>query len=254
MPVKIAALLCLLVMQRSWSMTLPDIIAQVRPSIVAVGTAYPPRQPHQSVERVAYSGTGFVVGDGRHVITNLHVLPKNLDVDNRQGLAIFTGRGASATARPVREVRRDEAHDLVLLEIQGEKLPALSLGDSGLVREGQDIAFIGFPIGMVLGLYPVTHRGIISAITPMAQPSRSSSELNSVKLRRMRGRYMAFQLDAIAYPGNSGSPVIELDSGRVVGVINSVLVKETREAILSKPSGISYAIPISHAVKLMKPR
>ena len=61
-----------------------------------------------------------------------------------------------------------------------------------------------------------------------------------------------FQLDATAYPGNSGSPVFELDNGRVVGVINSVLVKETRESVLSNPSGITYAIPAKYIQQLLK--
>jgi serine protease Do len=252
MLVRMCALLCLLLAQRGWSASLPDLIERVRPSIVAVGTAYPPRQPLRTGERMTYRGTGFVVSDGRHVITNLHVLPAQLDVNNKQSLAVFSGHGKTATAHTAKEVRRDEEHDLVLLEIFGSKLPALSLADSSTVREGQDIALIGFPLGMVLGLYPVTHRGIVSAITPMAQPLPNSRGLDSIKLRRMRDHSMSFQLDAIAYPGNSGSPVFELEGGKVIGVVNSVVVKETKETMLTNPSGISYAIPASFVERLLK--
>ena len=251
MLVRMCALLCILVAQCGWSASLPDIIERVRPSIVAVGTAYPPRQPGRKGPRVNYRGTGFVVTDGRHVVTNLHVLPAQLDLENRQALAVFSGHGANTIAHTAREVRRDEERDLVLLSISGSKLPPLSLADSSEVREGQDIALIGFPLGMVLGLYPVTHRGIISAITPMAQPLPNSRSLDSVKLRRMRDHSMSFQLDAIAYPGNSGSPVFELETGKVIGVVNSVVVKQTKEALLSNPSGISYAIPSSFVEKLL---
>jgi serine protease Do len=125
------------------------------------------------------------------------------------------------------------------------------LGDSDAVREGQDIAFTGFPLGMALGLYPVTHRGMVSAITPAAQPSAHSDKLNSVKIKRMRSGFDAFQLDATAYPGNSGSPVFELNSGRVIGVVNSVMVKETKETMLSRPSGITYAIPAKYIKPLL---
>jgi S1-C subfamily serine protease len=104
---------------------------------------------------------------------------------------------------------------------------------------------------MALGLYPVTHRGIVSAIAPMAQPSSNSSGLNAAMIRRMRGQFSAFQLDATAYPGNSGSPVFELERGHVIGVINSVLVKETRESLLSHPSGITYAIPAKYLSSLL---
>jgi S1-C subfamily serine protease len=62
---------------------------------------------------------------------------------------------------------------------------------------------------------------------------------------------MVFQLDATAYPGNSGSPIYDADTGEVLGIINMVLVKSTREAALSQPSGITYAIPVRHLRALL---
>ncbi|MFT4517697.1 MAG: serine protease Do [Halioglobus sp.] len=240
--------------QSVWSVELADLIDQVRPSVVGIGTAYPPRQPQRGQDRVAYAATGFVVGDGLHVITNAHAIPSELDRENNQNLAVFTGNGAGAKIYIAREVRRDADHDLVLLEIRGTPLPALPIGNSDAVREGQAVAFTGFPIGLVLGLYPATHRGIIAAITPMAQPVSDAGSLSSAQVRSMRKRYMAFQLDATAYPGNSGSPMFELETGQVIGVINSVLVKESKETLLSRPSGISYAIPSKYVEQLLAPK
>jgi serine protease Do len=245
-----AALLGILLPISVSAASLPDVIDKIRPSIVGVGTAYPPRQPNRKGNPVAYRGTGFVVGNGRQVITNAHVIPEKLDVDHNQSLAIFAGRGAKAKAHSARVVRMDRDHDLALLEIQGVTLPAMQLGDSDTVREGQEIAFTGFPIGMVLGLYPVTHRGIVAAITPMARPVENARTLNGAQMKRLRNLFDAFQLDATAYPGNSGSPVYEQGTGRVVGVINSVVVKESKESVLQKPSGISYAIPAKY-VKIL---
>ena len=248
----VAAFLCILLPSAAWPASLPDVIDQIRPSIVGVGTAYPPRQPNRKGDAVSYRGTGFVVGNGRQVITNAHVIPEKLDVEHNESLAIFFGRGAKARAHTARVVRTDKEHDLALLEIQGEALPAMQLGNSDRVREGQEIAFTGFPIGMVLGLYPVTHRGIVAAITPMARPVENARTLNGAQMKRLRNLFDAFQLDATAYPGNSGSPVYEPDTGRVVGVLNSVFVKESRESVLQKPSGISYAIPVSHVHSLLR--
>ena len=59
------------------------------------------------------------------------------------------------------------------------------------------------------------------------------------------------QLDATAYPGNSGSPVYDPDTGDVLGIINMVLVKSTKESALSQPSGITYAVPSSHLQSLL---
>jgi serine protease Do len=247
----VVALLVLLSPFAAWSASLPDVIDQIRPSIVGVGTAYPPRQPNRKGEAVSYRGTGFVVGNGRQVITNAHVIPEKLDEEHNESLAIFYGRGAKAKAIVARVVRTDKEHDLAVLEIQGVTMPAVQLGDSDAVREGQEIAFTGFPIGMVLGLFPVTHRGIVAAITPMARPAENARTINAAQMRRLRNLFDAFQLDATAYPGNSGSPVYEPDTGRVVGVINSVVVKESKESILEKPSGISYAIPAKYVQQLL---
>ena len=242
-----------------WSPTLlaaslPDVIDSVRPSIVAIGTLYPPRQPNMKGDPVSYRATGFVVGNGRQVVTNAHAIPETLDVENNERLAIFAGRGAKAEGRVARLIRRDDIHDLALLEIDGTALPALTLGNADNVREGQQVAFTGFPIGVVLGLYPVTHTGIVAAITPVARPMENARNLSAIQLQRMRNPFDAYQLDAIAYPGNSGSPVYEPDTGRVIGVINSVFVKESRESVLEKPSGISYAIPVRHLQALLAGR
>ncbi len=245
-------LICWLWSISAYSENLPDTIEKIRASVVGVGLAYPVRQPNRKSDPVTFLATGFVVKNGNYVISNAHVIPDDIDTDNKQTLAVFSGRGGGSQVHSARVIKTDHEHDLVLLKISGPPLPAISLGDSEDVREGQSVAFTGFPIGVVLGLYPVTHTGIVSAIIPMARPAETSRTLTAAQLKRMRNPFYAFQLDATAYPGNSGSPVYETDTGRVIGVINSVFVKETRESILSKPSGISYAIPASHVKNLLE--
>jgi serine protease Do len=180
------------------------------------------------------------------------VIPKKLEVDNKETLAIFSGRGSHVKAHPAWLISVDEEHDLALLGIAPPALHALTLGDSDKVREGQAIAFTGYPIGVVLGFYPATHRGIVSVITPFARPANTSKTLTADQLRRIRNPFNVFQLDATAYPGNSGSPVYEPDTGRVIGVINSVFVKEGKESMLAKPTGISYAIPVNYVKALLQ--
>lgn len=80
----------------------------------------------------------------------------------------------------------DEDHDLALLSVEGRSLPALEIGDSQRVREGEQYAFTGYPIGMILGLYPVTHRSIIAAISPNAIPAIASNQLNVNMLKRLQ--------------------------------------------------------------------
>ena len=231
---------------------LPDTIDRIRSSVVAVGTVMPVKGIHKKGPPVKFKGTGFIVGNGRQVITNHHVIPESIDLENKESLAIFTGRGNNAKAHKARLVRSDPDHDLALLEISGTPLAVMELANGSSVREGEDVAVTGFPIGMVLGLYPVTHKGIVAAITPIVIPAISSRTLTASQIKRMRNPFVVFQLDVVAYPGNSGSPVYNIQTGKVVGVVNSVFVKGTKESMLEKPSGISYAIPVSYVHDLLK--
>jgi len=225
---------------------LPETIARVKSGVVGVGTVQETRRPP-----VKLLATGFVVADGNHVITNAHVIPDELDSHSKEMLAVLTGE-RNGTAYPARVVRLDTVHDLALLSFSGHPRRAFRLGTSRKVREGELYAFTGFPIGMVLGMRPVTHRGIVSAITPIAIPQISPKLLDPKMIRQLRDPYDVFQLDATAYPGNSGSPLYSPETGEVVGVINKVFVKESKEAVLEKPSGITYAIPVQYVTQLLR--
>jgi S1-C subfamily serine protease len=227
--------------------SLADTVAKVKPGIVAVGTYMPKRNP-----RAVFLATGFAVGDGSLIVTNAHVIPNKLDNKHMEQVAIFYHKDNADKAIPATEIALDKEHDLAVLKIAGERLPPLKLGAVSSVREGQLYAFTGFPIGMVLGLYPVTHRGIVSAITPNVIPMIRSDQINVKLLKRLQEPYKVFQLDATAYPGNSGSPLYHPDTGEVIGVLNKVFVQESKENILSKPSGISYAIPANYVQNLLK--
>lgn len=226
---------------------LPETLDEVKQSIVAVGTYQRTRSPP-----AIFRGTGFVVADGHYLLTNAHVLPDVLDREKSETLAVFYKSRDKDHLRSVKPIAIDEVHDIALLKMAGDALRPLSLGDSSSVREGELYAFTGFPIGMVLGLYPVTHRGIVSSITPIAIPALRANQLDPKLMRRLHQPYRVFQLDATAYPGNSGSPLYHPDTGRVIGIINKVFVKESKENLLSKPSGISYAIPIGYARTLLR--
>ena len=226
---------------------LPETIEKIKPSIVAVGTYQKTRSPP-----FAFRGTGFVVSDGTLVATNAHVLPEELSVQNRETLVVLTWSGGKLQPREARPSAVDTAHDVALIKVQGPPLPALELSASATVREGQTYAFTGFPIGNVLGLVPVTHRGMVSAVTPIVMPTPSAKQLDANVIKRVKaGPFPVFQLDATAYPGNSGSPMYDIETGRVVAILNMVFVKTTRESALSQPSGIAFAIPIRHLSELL---
>lgn len=223
-----------------------DLLPRVKQSVVGIGTLHPTRNP-----RIKLMGTGFVVGDGRQIVTNAHIPPPILDVEHKETLAIIIRRGDQAEIRPAAQVAEDQDHDLLLLKVEGTPLPTLALGDSDKAREGQTLYFTGYPMGAVLGLYPATHRAGLAAIAPIFAPPPGAKGLTGKLIRQANEPFLMFQLDAMAYPGNSGSPLYDPQTGEVLGIVNSVFVKGAKENALARPSGISYAIPARYIKDLL---
>ncbi|MDO6425595.1 serine protease [Thalassotalea sp. 1_MG-2023] len=226
---------------------LADTLEKIKPSVVGIGVYTPTGRPKNQLH-----GTGFVIGNGKFVVTNHHVVPESLNVALKQQLAVFVGSGRQAVVRKARLIDSSAKYDLAVLAIEGDPLPAMTLSNSDFIREGSYVAFTGFPIGAVLGLYPVTHRGIVASITPTITPVADAKKINIAMLKRLRDPYLVYQLDATAYPGNSGSALYEVSTGKVVGVINKVFVQKTKEGVITNPSGITYAIPIKYVIELLE--
>lgn len=245
-----ACLLAALILAPVARADIVDLLPRIKPSIVGVGSQHPLRSP-----RIRMSGTGFVVADGRHVVTNAHVPPTLLETERGETLAVLLrGRGGerSVEVRRAEKVANDPEHDLLLLKIEGEPLPALKLGHSDQAREGQQFYFTGYPIGAVLGLHPATHRAGLAAVAPIYSRVASVKSLTPRLIRQAEDPFLIFQLDATAYPGNSGSPVYDAETGTVFAVVNSVFIKGSKESALKDPSGISYAIPVNYVRALLE--
>ncbi|MSP83790.1 MAG: serine protease [Alphaproteobacteria bacterium] len=226
---------------------LAETIAAIKPAIVRIGTYEVTRRPP-----AALMGTGFGVGDGRHVVTSLHVVNHVSDEAGSERIVVFVGVGSESEMRDATVIAADLVHDAALLRIDGPALPVLRLASESDGREGDDIAFTGFPIGAALGLHPATHRGIIAAWTPFVMPVVDPGQLSTAMIKQLKeGPFYIYQLDATAYPGNSGSPLYRPTDGVVLGILSSVYVKDSKETAISDPSGISYAIPIRYARALL---
>jgi S1-C subfamily serine protease len=215
---------------------LPEVVAAARASVLPIGRFDPLGSP-----RFSFRGSAFVVGDGRQVVTCDHVVPPG---ELPAWVLQRPLPGGGSEWRRLTMTTRDPEHDLALLALEGEPLPALPLAPDDAPREGQEVLVLGFPIGGLLGFQPVTHRGIISSIAPLALPAANAAQLRDSSIAALRrASFDILQLDATAYPGNSGGPLLDAVSGQVLGVLNMVLARGGREAALSAPTGISYAIP-----------
>ncbi|MGP9800695.1 S1 family peptidase [Rheinheimera sp. NSM] len=240
-------LLCLLALYYPlpvWA-NLSNSIEQIKPAVVALGIYSPLASP-----RIKLIGSGFAVPPGNQIVTNYHVISRPLSTQRNESYVVLSGSADNVNVHQIISTKQQPEHDLAVLKIK-TKLPAVTLGDAKLIAEGTEIAFTGFPITAVLGLYPATHRGIISAVTPIAIPADNSAQLQASALRQLRKPFMVYQLDATAYPGNSGSPLFDIETAQVIGIINQVYVKSTREAVLRDPSAISFAIPVSLLLPLL---
>ncbi len=154
-------------------------------------------------------GTGVVVSQDGHIITNNHVVDGARDVKVR-----VLGRDEPYTARVV---GRDTETDLALLKIDPDSsLTVAALGDSDRVRVGEWVVAIGNPHGF-------DHTVSVGVISAKQRP------LN-IKGHAFKN---LLQTDAAINPGNSGGPLLNLQ-GQVIGI---------NTAIRADAQGIGFAIP-----------
>lgn len=170
------------------------------------------------------SGTGFIVSRDGLVVTNAHVLKDR----NATVMAMWD---ASAKLPPVfmKVIDFAEQDDLALLQAtSGGPFEPLQLTE--VYELQRPLLSAGFPLA-----------GSISA-TLQTSPSDivlSRGILGSV--RRAEGRVEWLQHDCRIASGNSGGPIIDQQTGAVIGV-NTMVLKT--DGVKSHGDGINLAIPI----------
>jgi S1-C subfamily serine protease len=166
------------------------------------------------------TGTGFLVDESGHIVTNDHVAAG--------GRVVTVQAGPGARRIPARIVGRDPSTDLALLRVGSRavrELAPLPLGDSGDVRVGDTAIAVGNPFGLQRTLTV----GVVSAT------DRSIDAPDGFPIEG------AVQTDAPINPGNSGGPLLD-DKGRVIGVLAQTEAGTT---------GIAYAIPVDTLKRVM---
>jgi S1-C subfamily serine protease len=228
----------------------PSVVAASKPSVFAVGLF-----SRMSKPAFRFAGTCFAV-EGDRFVTCAHVV-QAIDPSVREVLSIAVAASDGTRIFEVKVAATRRESDLAVLEpVNPLPMPikALRLSNT-LPAEGSDVILIGFPIGSALGLNAATHRGVVSSVVPMAMPLPTTSGLEARNVQALRNAPIEIlQLDATAYPGNSGGPVIDVRTGLVVGVVSLALVKGTRESAIGSPSGISYAVPVQQLTGMLPAR
>jgi S1-C subfamily serine protease len=173
--------------------------------------------PPPAPERRA-SGSGFVIDDEGHVMTNAHV------IDGAEQIDVTLGDDEESYEAEL--VGQDNSTDIAILKIDAsaEQLDPLALGDSSALDVGDPVVAIGNPFG----LDRTVTAGIVSAL------QRQISAPDGFTISDV------IQTDAPINPGNSGGPLLDT-SGEVVGV-NSQIESSTQGNV-----GIGFAVPIDTA-------
>lgn len=148
-------------------------------------------------------GTGFVISADGLIATNLHVIG--------EGRPISVQMASGERHNVISVYASDRPHDLAIVKIDAKELPALELGDSAVLADGQPVVAIGNPQGL--------ERSVVAGVVSGH--------------RDIDGQSM-IQLAIPIEPGNSGGPLLDMQ-GRVHGIL-------TMKSLVTPNLGFAVAI------------
>jgi S1-C subfamily serine protease len=207
---------------RASGLTARDIYKQAAPGVVfvrarSVQQTQSPFEVFPRQQENVSTGSGFVLDEKGHILTNAHVVASSTDV------RVSFSDHRTVTARVI---GKDPDTDLAVLAVtlKGELLHPLELGDSAAVRVGDPTVAIGNPFGLERTLTT----GVVSALQRrITAPSGFAIE-------------DVIQTDAALNPGNSGGPLLDA-TGRVIGVNSQIATGDGGSGSV----GIGFAVPAS---------
>ncbi|OFV96286.1 MAG: hypothetical protein A3F68_09710 [Acidobacteria bacterium RIFCSPLOWO2_12_FULL_54_10] len=192
-----------------------DVYRTVSPAVANITSTTIQQDFFFNVFPVQGSGSGFLIDDKGHIVTNNHV------VSGARSIEVTLSDQSRHTAKLV---GRDRLSDLAVIQITDRKsFPYVKLGDSDHLQVGQKVLAIGNPFGFQGTLTT----GVISAL--------------GRNIRDEQGQLLEdlIQSDAAINPGNSGGPLLN-SRGEVIG-INTAIVGPGSNI------GIGFAIPVNIA-------
>ncbi len=210
------------------ALTVNQIYTQDSPGVVYI-TAQEKAQPDplnpfgQSSGGTA-TGSGFVIDNSGHILTNAHVVAGASNVSVRVG-------GQDGQTYDAKVVGTDPSTDVAVLSVDSgsDQLKPLTLGNDSGVKVGDPVVAIGNPFG----LDRTATAGIVSAV------QRQIDSPNGFTIDN------AIQTDAPINPGNSGGPLIDA-AGNVIGINSQIESGGNGNGNV----GIGFAVPIDTASEI----
>ncbi|MDX3078144.1 trypsin-like peptidase domain-containing protein [Streptomyces sp. NPDC088354] len=205
------------------------IAAKVLPGVVYI---------HVKSDSGEGTGTGFVLDDEGHILTNNHVV----ETVAKSGTISVTFNGGQI--RSAKIVGRDTGYDLAVIKVSGVKgLRPVALGNSDAAQVGDPVVAIGAPYG----LEGTVTSGIISATQ---RPITAGGETEGSDVSYVD----AIQTDAPINPGNSGGPLVD-SRGLVIGINSAIRSADTGSDPFGNGGqggsiGLGFAIPVNQAKRV----
>ena len=207
------------------TMNVADLYQRARPGVVDIQARGVQASVLEGGGRGTATGSGFVIDDEGHILTNHHVIDGARTVQVR-----FEGQRRAVDADVVGD---DASTDLALLRVEPgdvkSGLHPLPLGSSGGLRVGEPALALGSPFGLA----GTVTTGIVSALDRDI-PAPNNFTIDGV-----------VQTDAAINPGNSGGPLLD-GEGKVIGVNAQIATDGSRAN-----SGVGFAIPIDVAKEIL---
>jgi len=193
------------------------VVANVRPTVVQINV---------STAQGSAIGSGVIIDKRGYIVTNNHV------VSGAQSIQVVMSDGSKLTGQLTGV---DPADDLAVVKINPPaNMPVARLGDSSLLKVGQDVLAIGNP----LGITQTVTNGIVSALNRTVSEGQGGANLPD-----------AIQTDAPINPGNSGGALVDMQ-GNLIGIPTLTAVDPEFN---TPASGVGFAIP-SNRVNLVVPQ
>lgn len=225
---------------------LKEKIKKVRSSIVAIGFNPNPQQ-------VTIIGSGFAISNDGKIISAAH-LYNRLNEEQVKNLKanILVERGDFELERymwlPITLINKNDENDIAIFQIQSNQktlLNKVEIGDSDNVEVGDEVYFIGFPYAAQL-----INEGF--GITLIVNKSTVSNIKRSGKDPSHKRNWII--IDAISNPGNSGCPLMDIETNKVIGVMSIAFRTQSRtqpNLDIREPMHIAGARPINLAKGLL---
>lgn len=203
----------------------------------------------------AGSGSGVVIDDQGHILTNTHVVT----LGGQSADARLTVQASDGRIFDAQVVGTDPESDLAVIKVDGADLPAIELGDSGALNVGDRTIAIGAPLGLsgtvTDGIVSTLDRTISVASSAVPdQEEQDSSDSGEFEFRvpgqaqssSQESIYInVIQTDAAINPGNSGGALLD-EQGRLIG-INVAIASSASSSGEAGNIGVGFAIPVDHA-------